>query len=66
MPTKTLHGVTLWAVPRFHRSGMAPVNTQNGAEWDNKLNTYSFSFGREDKPKPSTAPNLPDMPETCH
>ncbi len=23
MPSKTLHGVTLWAVPRFHRSEIA-------------------------------------------
>ena len=66
MPTKTLHGVTLWAVPRFHRSDIAPTNAETGAEWVNRLKTYSFPLGEEGEKKRPANASLPDQPETCH
>lgn len=66
MPTKTSHGVTLWAVPRFHRSDITPAKAETGAEWVNRLKTYSFPLTREEEVKRPSAANLPDLPETCH
>lgn len=72
MQTKTLHGVTLWAVPRFHRSTITPANTETaqrdagrdaGTEWANRPQTYSFALGQDNETQP---PNLPDVPGTCH
>ena len=72
MPTKTLHGVTLWAVPRFHRSEITPENSETGTEWVNRLKTYSFSLGQDEgkaggkaaKPPPGPT-NLKPVTETC-
>jgi hypothetical protein len=70
MPTKTVHGVTLWAVPRFHRSEITPEKTETGVEWVNRLKTYSFSLGQDDvakrEAKRQTASTPPDQSETCH
>lgn len=54
MPTKSYHGVTLWAVPRFHRADILPakpgmnsagMNGESGADWMSRLKTYSFPLG---------------------
>ena len=76
MPTKSCHGVTLWAVPRFHRSditpmnGIAPMNTdtkaETGAEWVTRLKTYSFSLRETSETAGPAVANLPDHPEICH
>ena len=56
MPTRSYHGVTLWAVPRFHRADILPTRpglnaetgtnqtgtNQSGTEWMARLKTYSF------------------------
>jgi hypothetical protein len=63
MPTKNLHGVTLWAVPRFHRSEVASGNNESGTEWVNRLKTYSFPLLPEEQGKMAA---LPDQPQTCH
>lgn len=66
MTTKTPHGVTLWAVPRFHRSDIAPANAETGTEWVNRLKTYSFPLGKEGEKKRTINGSLPDLPEICH
>ncbi len=66
MPTKISHGVTLWAVPRFHRSEIAPENAETGTQWVNRLKTYSFPLGQDEAAKRPAAPGLPDQPEICH
>ncbi len=65
MPSKTLHGVTLWAVPRFHRSGIAANAAESGTEWVNRLKTYSFTLGEDETAKPPAA-GRPDPQEICH
>ncbi len=65
MPTKTSHGVTLWAVPRFHRAEIAPGNAETGVEWVNRLKTYSFPLGHESEAQRPAA-GQPDQAETCH
>ena len=66
MPTKILHGVTLWAVPRFHRSEIAPENIETGAEWVNRLKTYSFPLGQEGEAQRPGAAGQTDQAEICH
>lgn len=66
MPTKIIHGVTLWAVPRFHRSEIAPENAETGAEWVNRLKTYSFTLDQAGEAKRSSAAGQPDQAEICH
>jgi hypothetical protein len=66
MPTKTLHGVTLWAIPRFHRSEISPDKTETGVEWVSRLKTYSFPLNQDDEAKRKSPANQPDQAETCH
>lgn len=66
MPTKTSHGVTLWAVPRFHRSSITPSPDETGKEWVKRLQTYSFPSGTADEPKRPTQPSQSGQPEICH
>jgi hypothetical protein len=75
MPTKSLHGVTLWAVPRFHRSEITPEKadkksetgkSETTVEWVGRLRTYSFSLGQDGEAKRPSAAGAPDQPETCH
>jgi hypothetical protein len=71
MSTKALHGVTLWAVPRFHRSDIAAVPAETGKEWVNRLQTYSFPGGpfpgsETDAPKLAAKPGRPGKTEICH
>jgi hypothetical protein len=73
MSSKTLHGVTLWAVPRFHRSEIArqPIShgsivtesSETGTQWVNRLKTYSFTLGQDEAKPPASRP---DIPEKCH
>ena len=74
MPSKTLHGVTLWAVPRFHRSeiarlpispgSIATASSETGTQWVNRLKTYSFTLGQDEAKQP--AAGWPVLPEKCH
>jgi hypothetical protein len=66
MPTKPLHGVTLWAVPRFHRSDIAATNAETGKEWVNRLRTYSFPAGEASETKRAAKTDRPDKSEICH
>ena len=66
MPAKIVHGVTLWAVPRFHRSEIASEKVETGAEWVNRMKTYSFSLGQEGEAKRTSASGQPDQAEICH
>jgi hypothetical protein len=67
MTTKISHGVTLWAVPRFHRSEIAAAQAaETGVEWVNRLKTYSFPLTSEGEAKKAPASSPPDQPETCH
>jgi hypothetical protein len=70
MPTKSCHGVTLWAVPRFHRSDIASMNIapkeETGAEWVTRLKTYSFSLCETSETAGPPVANLPDHPEFRH
>lgn len=66
MPTKTLHGVTLWAVPRFHRSDITADNAETGKEWVNRLKTYSFPLGEVSETKLPAKAGRPDKSEICH
>lgn len=68
MPTKNHHGVTLWAVPRFHRSEIAAGNMatgqhESGVEWVTRLKTYSFPLPQDEQGKLSL---LLDQSQTCH
>lgn len=59
MPTKSYHGVTLWAVPRFHRANILPakpgVTSESGANWMTRLKTYSFPLGETGESPAQTA-----------
>jgi hypothetical protein len=66
MPTKIIHGVTLWAVPRFHRSEILSENVETGMEWVNRLKTYSFPLGQEDEAQLQSTSSLPDQTKICH
>lgn len=66
MPTKPSHGVTLWAVPRFHRSDISPANTETGVEWMNKLKTSSYPSCQESEVKRPPSASQADQAETCH
>ena len=71
MPTKTSHGVTLWAVPRFHRSAMAEATEtaqtkETGVEWVQRLKTYSFPLSPDNEVPLAPGSGQPDQAETCH
>ena len=68
MQAKNLRGVTLWAVPRFHRSEIASGNkaqdkTETAAVWVDRPKTYSFSFPQDEA---EAQIELQDQPQTCH
>jgi hypothetical protein len=62
MTTKPYHGVTLWAVPRFHRSEFPPLQAEATPPQPAKLQTYSFSLDAETPPKDEKT----EIPERCH
>lgn len=61
MTTKTFHGFTLWAVPRFHRSDIVPLMPGAKADWTEKF--YSYSTAPEEK---SPEQNNQEKPALCH
>ena len=61
MTTKTLHGFTLWAVPRFHRPDVTPLPPSTKPDWTEKF--YGYPTAPEEKP---AADDKPAKLETCH
>jgi hypothetical protein len=67
MTTKTFHGFTLWAVPRFHRSDAICPEAQNQERKSGLLHQFA-TLKLEDQARETLAPRpaLPRDPATCH
>ncbi len=67
MTTKTFHGFTLWAVPRFHRSDAINPETQQQERKGGLL--HQFATLQLADPARETAAQRPALPRglaTCH
>jgi hypothetical protein len=63
MPSKLHFGVTLWAIPRFHRPEFEPEHPVPERHRANRPKTYSFPVVLETEEK---TPTMPGEPERCH